>query len=301
MTKLEHRKGVILAISAYIMWGFAPIYFKAVEAVPAHEILLHRIIWSFAFILLISCFFGNWQRISAVLVRPKQIALLCLTSLLIGGNWLLFIWAVNNDHLLDASLGYFINPLVNVFFGMVFLGEKLSKLEWLAVLSAAMGVVIQLISFGSIPLVSIALGGSFSLYALLRKKVDLDAKTGLLLETSILLPLALAYLIFASEAVTANMFSNELRLNLLLIAAGVVTSLPLLSFAAATIRIPLSTLGFLQYIGPSIMFLLAVSFYQESFDLEKATTFGFIWLALIIVSLDMIRKNRKRIKSVTMK
>lgn len=287
----EYRKGIMLAIGAYTMWGFAPLYFKLLEQVSATDILLHRVIWSFVFTILLMAFVGGFSKLKQLMKVPKQLLVLLVTSLLIAGNWLLFIWAVNNDHMLDASLGYYINPLLNVLLGMVFLGERLRKLQWLAVSLAGIGVAVQLVSFGSIPVVSLALAGSFGIYGLLRKKANVDAKTGLLVETAILMPVALSYLLYTLPTAEHSMLVNSWQLNLLLIAAGLVTTAPLLCFAGAAVRIPLSMLGFFQYIGPSIMFVLAVSLYQEPFDMEKAITFGFIWTALAIFTVDMLRRR----------
>jgi chloramphenicol-sensitive protein RarD len=294
MDDTEYRKGVALALCAYCLWGFAPLYFKLLHQVSATEILLHRVIWSFVFMVILMQFIGGFGKLRQLLKRPKQLAVLTVTSILIAGNWLLFIWAVNNDHMLDASLGYFINPLLNVLLGMLFLGERLRKLQWFAVSLACAGVIIQLISFGSIPLVSLALAASFGFYGLLRKKVNVDAKTGLLVETALLLPIAIVYLFATLDFATANMLTNDINMNLLLIAAGIVTSVPLLCFAGAATRIPLSMLGFFQYLGPSIMFILAVSVFKEPFDLEKGITFAFIWSALVIFTLDMALRARHR-------
>lgn len=239
MPDLEYRKGILLAVSAYCMWGFAPLYFKLLNHVSATEILLHRVIWSFVFMLIIMQFIGGFSRLRLLFKQPKQLMVLTITSILIAGNWLLFIWAVNNDHMLDASLGYFINPLLNVLLGMLFLGERLRKLQWFAVSLASAGVLIQLISFGSIPIVSLALAGTFGFYALLRKKVNVDAKAGLLVETAVLLPVALIYLVATLDTATASMLTNDWQLNLMLMAAGIVTTIPLLCFAGAAVRIPL--------------------------------------------------------------
>lgn len=294
MADTEYRKGVVLALCAYCLWGFAPLYFKQLHNVSATEILTHRVIWSFVFMIILMQFIGGFSKLRALFRRPKQLGVLAITSILIAGNWLLFIWAVNNDHMLDASLGYFINPLFNVLLGMIFLGERLRKLQWFAVSLACTGVLIQLISFGSIPLVSLALASSFGFYGLLRKKVNVDAKTGLLVETALLLPVAVIYLFSTLDSATANILTNDINMNLLLIAAGVITSVPLLCFAGAATRIPLSILGFFQYIGPSIMFVLAVSLFNEPFDLEKGITFAFIWSALVIFTLDMALKRRRK-------
>ncbi len=292
MADIEYRKGVALAICAYCLWGFAPLYFKLLNQVSATEILLHRVIWSFVFMLILMQFIGGFAKLRALFRQPKQLGVLALTSVLIAGNWLLFIWAINNDHMLDASLGYFINPLINVLLGMVFLQECLRKLQWAAVSLACAGVLIQLISFGSIPVVSLGLAASFGVYGLLRKKVNVDAKTGLLVETAILVPVALLYLAMNLDG--TSILENSWQMNLLLMAAGIVTSIPLLCFAGAATRIPLSMLGFFQYIGPSIMFIMAVSLFNEPFDLEKGITFAFIWSALVIFTLDLALKSRRK-------
>ncbi|GGI93619.1 transporter [Shewanella hanedai] len=292
MLSSEQNKGIASAICAYTLWGFAPLYFKLLGDVPAPEILIHRVIWSFVFVTFLMMMFGGFSRLRQVLKRPKQLIILTITSILIAGNWLLFIWSVNNDHMLDASLGYFINPLINVILGMVFLSERLRKLQWLAVALAATGVLVQVISFGSIPLVSLGLACSFGLYGLLRKKVNVDAKTGLLVETAILFPVALIFLFANFGDSLTHLMNNDLSLNLLLMAAGIVTTIPLLCFAAAAVRIPLSMLGFFQYIGPSIMFIMAITLFNEPFDLEKGITFAFIWSALVIFTIDMFYKRK---------
>lgn len=294
MPDLEYRKGVLLAVCAYTIWGVAPLYFKLLHHVPATEILMHRVIWSFIFMIIMMQFIGGFGRLRLILKQPKQLLVLFVTSVLIAANWLIFIWAVNNDHMLDASLGYFINPLFNVLLGMVFLGERLRKLQWVAVSLASIGVLVQLISFGSIPLLSLALAASFGFYGLLRKKVNIDAKSGLLVETAILLPIALGYLFITLDSSTTSMLTNTLDLNLLLVAAGIITTIPLLCFAGAAVRIPFSILGFFQYIGPSIMFILAVKLFNEPFDIEKGITFGFIWGALIIFIGDMLLQRQRR-------
>ncbi len=288
------RQGVLLAIAAYTMWGIAPIYFKALAEVSPLEILSHRVIWSFFLLALLVHFSKSWRNVRDTLKSKKKMAYLLSTSVLVGTNWLVFIWAVNADHMLDASLGYYINPLINVVLGMCFLGERLRKLQWFAVALAAIGVAIQVIAFGSVPVVALALAFSFGFYGLLRKKVALDAQTGLFIETLVMLPLAAIFVLFIANSPTADLLSNPINLNLLLIAAGVVTTLPLLCFTGAATRLKLSTLGFFQYIGPSLMFLLAVTLYNEAFSADKAITFAFIWGALVIFSFDGLKNNAKR-------
>ncbi|ESP92911.1 MULTISPECIES: EamA family transporter RarD [Pseudoalteromonas] len=289
------RQGYIYAILAFIMWGLAPIYFKSIEQVEALEILVHRVVWSVVFVVAVIALRNNWRKVYAILVNPKLLLMLVVTALLLGFNWGLFIWAVNNGYMLDASLGYYINPLLNVLLGMLFLSETLRTGQKIAVLLASTGVVIQLISFGSFPYIALSLACSFAIYGLLRKKMAVESLPGLLIESVILLPLAGAYWLMMAPSSTSNMLLNDIDLNMLLIAAGVVTTLPLLSFTAAAKRLPYSTLGFFQYIGPSLMFMLAVTFYGESFDIERAVTFVFIWGALILFSIDSWKASQSKL------
>ncbi|WP_404342617.1 EamA family transporter RarD [Pseudoalteromonas mariniglutinosa] len=292
-TNSEQRKGVILACLAFFMWGLAPIYFKLLQEISAFEILMHRVIWSVLFLVLIITARQHWHRLSAVIKQPKLIVMLIVTATLLGFNWGLFIWAVNNNHMLDASLGYYINPLLNVLLGMLFLGERLRKWQGVAVALALAGVVLQLISFGSFPVVAFSLAGSFAIYGLLRKKLPIESLPGLLLEALILLPVALIFWWFMTPSASSDLTLNDWYSNILLISAGVVTTLPLLCFTGAAKRLPYSTLGFFQYIGPSLMFILAVSFYDEVFDAERIITFVCIWSALALFSWDSLRQSKK--------
>ncbi|WP_135445549.1 EamA family transporter RarD [Vibrio tasmaniensis] len=287
------RQGILLAVAAYTMWGIAPIYFKSLSEVSPFEILSHRVVWSFFLLAFLLHMSRGWRKVRDTLTSKPKMLYLVATSILVGANWLIFIWAVNSNHMLDASLGYYINPLINVLLGMFFLGERLRKLQWFAVSLAAIGVIIQLIAFGSVPIVAIALAFSFGFYGLLRKKVSLEAQTGLFIETLVMLPIAATYLLFIADSATSDFSMNPMQLNLLLVAAGVITTVPLLCFTGAATRLKLSTLGFFQYIGPSLMFLLAVLIYGEAFTSDKAITFAFIWGALVIFSFDGLRNNKK--------
>ncbi|WP_440888096.1 EamA family transporter RarD [Vibrio sp. WZ-1] len=291
------RQGVLLAVGAYTMWGIAPIYFKSIAEVSPLEILSHRVFWSFFLLAALLHFGRQWRSVRDIIKNKTKMMYLVSTAILVGANWLIFIWAVTSNHMLDASLGYYINPLINVLLGMVFLGERLRKLQWFAVALAACGVLVQLIVFGSVPVVAIALAMSFGFYGLLRKKVSVEAQTGLFIETLLMLPAASIFLFFIASTPTSNMFENPWQLNTLLIAAGVITTLPLLCFTGAATRLKLSTLGFFQYIGPSLMFLLAVLIYGEPFTSDKAITFAFIWGALVMFSVDGLRNNRKSRKA----
>ena len=250
------RQGVLLAVGAYTMWGIAPIYFKSIAEVSPLEILSHRVFWSFFLLAALLHFGRQWRSVRDIIKNKTKMMYLVSTAILVGANWLLFIWAVTSNHMLDASLGYYINPLINVLLGMVFLGERLRKLQWFAVALAACGVLVQLIVFGSVPVVAIALAMSFGFYGLLRKKVSVEAQTGLFIETLVMLPAASIFLFFIASTPTSNMFENPWQLNTLLVAAGVITTLPLLCFTGAATRLKLSTLGFFQYIGPSLMLSL---------------------------------------------
>lgn len=293
MDAKQTRLGVIFALAAYFIWGVAPAYFKVIWFVPADEILTHRIIWSFFFMIALISVSRQWSQVKQLLRTPKKILLLAVSAVLVGGNWLLFIWSVNNHHLLEASLGYFINPLVNILLGMVFLGERFRRMQWLAVILAASGVLVQLWAFGSLPIISLGLAFSFAFYGLVRKKIAVDAQTGMLVETLWLLPVAAIWLFGIADSATSHMTQNSWSLNLLLMAAGVVTTVPLLCFTGAATRLRLSTLGFFQYIGPTLMFLLAVTFYDEHPGADKMVTFGFIWVALAIFVMDALYTQRR--------
>ncbi|MGB2426449.1 MAG: EamA family transporter RarD [Alteromonas sp.] len=287
------RAGVLFAIVAYSMWGFAPMYFKLLAYMPATEILVHRIVWSGVVLLLLVALRNQWPKIKAAIKSRKIMLILLAAGLLLGANWLLFIWAVNNDQLLEASLGYYINPLFNILFGRLFLAERLRPMQKGAVVFAISGVAIAVAGLGYLPWIALVLAISFSLYGLLRKKVAVDSMPGLFIETAMMLPAALVYwLLFAGES--SNMLSNSAYTNVLLILAGVVTTAPLLCFTAAARRIQYSTLGFFQYIGPSIMFILAVFFYQEPLDKARLITFGFVWTGLAIFCWDSFRHFRQQ-------
>jgi chloramphenicol-sensitive protein RarD len=300
VTNNKDRNGVINAISAYVLWGLAPIYFKLISTVSSDEIMVHRIIWSSLLLFLIVVVSKRYRVLVNTIKQPKLLAKLALTASFLLVNWFLFIWAINNDHLLDASLGYFINPLFSVALGVIFLGERLRKMQKFAVVLALCGVLIQLVALGSLPVVSLALAGTFGIYGLLRKKLHIDSFVGLLIESSMMLPLAILYWLLFIDSSTANMLENNFDLNMLLIAAGVVTTAPLLCFTAAAKRLTLSTLGFFQYIGPSIMFVLATFYYQETLEPAKLFTFAAIWLALVIYSVDSLKSRKEKRKLVSM-
>jgi chloramphenicol-sensitive protein RarD len=281
---MNKKKGVIYAVAAYVMWGLAPMYFKLIDFIAAPEILVHRIIWSFALLIIITGVIKKWTAVQQVIKQPRTLLILLGSSVLLCCNWGLFIWAVNNDRILDASLGYYINPLLNVLLGVLFLGERLKRLQVAAFTLAAIGVLIQVIGFGSVPWVSLILATSFAFYGLIRKTIAVDSLTGLLIESTVMLPLAFIYWINFADSSAVNMMDNSWTLNLILIIAGVVTTAPLLCFIAGAKRIQYTTMGFLQYIGPSIMFVQAITLYDESVGADRWLTFAMIWLSLIAYS-----------------
>ena len=293
MTNANPRRGYVLGLSAYLLWGLFPLYFKHLEAVPALEIVVHRVLWSAlgaGLLLLVWRHPGWWRELRA---QPGRLAALVLSGLLIASNWLLYVWAVNNQHMLEASLGYYINPLVNVLLGLLLLGERLRPLQWLAVALAAAGVAQQVWQLGSLPWVSLLLALTFGFYGLLRKRVAVAALPGLALETWLLLPLALAWLALHGDAASrqAAFWSSAPALWLAL--SGPVTLLPLLCFNAAARHLPYATLGFLQYVAPTLVLLLAVFHYGEPLAPARLLAFACIWAGLLVYSLDAWRALRR--------
>jgi chloramphenicol-sensitive protein RarD len=291
LEKNSSRNGAFSAISAYVLWGFAPLYFKLLTDIAAGEILMHRVIWSSVILLVMIIAMRKWSQLVAVLKQPKLIFHLSLSASFLAVNWFLFIWAVNNDHLLDASLGYYINPLFNVVLGMLFFQERLRRNQLIAVALAFIGVLIQLAALGTLPLISIVLAATFGIYGLIRKKLAVNSFVGLFIESLLMLPLAVIYWCYFVNSSTSNMMLNSSNLNVILIMAGIVTTAPLLFFTAAAKRLTLSTLGFFQYLGPSIMFILATFYYQETLQTAELMTFICIWAALVIYSLDSLKKR----------
>ena len=297
----ENKLGIIYATVAYILWGFLPIYWKLVQHVPADEILAHRILWSFVFMIIIVLASGKlwpfFRECKLILHDKKKLIGISAASVIISINWLTFIWAVNSEHVVQASLGYYINPLVSILLGMIVLKESLSKRQLLSFILAAIGVINLTISFGVFPWVSLVLAFSFGLYGLLKKMVDIGAMFGLTIETMIVTPLALIYLIVIPDSTLAPdmMFSGS---GALLFGAGIATAIPLLLFAAGAKRIPLSMVGFLQYIAPTLMLILGVFLYDEPFTQAHLVSFLFIWVALIIYMGSARHKKPVRQKQV---
>ena len=284
--------GVGYAASAFLIWGISPIYWKALRAVPALEIILHRMVWSFFFLVPLIIIMRRWQEFIDTLKNHRTLLILLFTALIIGGNWLLYIWAVNNDNLLQASLGYYINPLVNVVLGMVFLKERLRAPQILAVVLATAGVLYLTIYYGEFPWIALTLAVSFGLYGLIRKVAPVGSLVGLAVETLLLSIPALVYLFYLDSQGQGSIFRVSLKLDLLLMGCALVTAIPLLFFTLGARRLYLSTIGLLQYIAPSCMFILAVFLFHEPFSSAQVVTFIFSWTALAIYSTDSVRYYR---------
>lgn len=293
-TAQQTRTGILYGLAAYTWWGLVVVYFKAVSHVTALEVLAHRIIWSVVLLGVLMTLKGRWAEVSCVMRHPRTLITLLGTTVLVAGNWFGFIWAISNERVVEASLGYFINPLVLVFLGFVFLGERLRGLQWFSVALAFIGVGYLTLSFGAPPWIALFLAFSFGFYGLLRKRAPVDSMLGLTLETAFLLPMALGYLAFLA-AKDSLIFANQSRwTDLLLILAGAITALPLLWFTHAARRLRLATTGFLQYIAPSLQLLLGVAVYGEAFQGTHAIAFSFTWLALALYSFDSIRAQRSK-------
>ncbi len=292
-TRHETVAGVLYAGSAFLIWGLSPVYWKAMQSVPALEIVTHRVVWSFLFLVVLTLVQRRWGEFKDVLKTPRPLLILALTTLLVSCNWLLYIWAVNAGFMLQASLGYYINPLVNVLLGMVFLKERLRRPQALAVLLACAAVVYRTVSYGELPWIALTLGFTFGLYGLIRKVAPVSSLVGLTVETLLLTAPGIAYLVYLESQGTGALFQFGGALDALLIGTGVVTAVPLLFFNLGARRINLSTVGLMQYIAPSGMFLLAVLIYEEPFTAAQVWTFLLIWTALAIYSIDSVCTYRR--------
>ena len=283
----ESRAGLSAGFGAYFIWGLFPIYIKLLTGVPAADVLAHRILWSTVLLVALVTASRRWREVGRALATPSTRLMLIGSACFIGVNWLIYTWAVLNAHVLDTSLGYFINPLISVLFGVVLLGERLSRAQWAAVALAAGGVAIVTVARGALPLISLALAFSFATYGLLRKRAPVDALSGLFTETLLLMPVVALWLAFQG-----TVFGDATRTDLLLMAGGVATTVPLLMFGWAARRLRLSTIGLLQYVAPSMVFLLAVFVYREPLSLPQLAAFALIWAGLALYVADGWRRSR---------
>lgn len=288
-----YKSGLIYALLSYSAWGVFPLYWKLLMDAPPQQILAHRVVWSLLFLFLILA----WRRDTVFityLTSPKILGILVLTGALIGGNWFTYIYAVNNNHIVDSSLGYYINPIVNILLGVVFLKERLSRVQIIAVSFAFAGVAYLTIHYGKLPFISLILAFSFGLYGLLRKKANLQSMPGLMVETLLLAPIAIWYLWYAESKGIGALGNYSMLMDVLLVMGGPVTALPLFWFGIAATRIPLSTLGFIQYLSPTVQLLIGIFVFSEPFDSAYMISFALVWIGLGIYTYSVIASMRKR-------
>jgi chloramphenicol-sensitive protein RarD len=289
-----YKSGLLYALLSYCIWGIFPLYWKLLSQVPPKQILAHRIVWSLLFLFVILA----WRRdriFIQYLTSPRILGTLMLTGALIGGNWFTYIYAVNNNHIVDASLGYYINPMVNVLLGVVFLKERLSRIQIIAVAFAFAGVVFLTMHYGKLPVISLFLAFSFGLYGLIRKKANLQSMPGLMVETLLLAPAALWYLWHVNSLGSGVFGHYSAFADLLLMLGGPVTALPLFWFGIAATRIPLSTLGFIQYLSPTIQLLIGIFVFSEPFDTAYLISFALVWTGLGIYSWSVISGIKRKL------
>jgi chloramphenicol-sensitive protein RarD len=289
---VTRHAGSLYAVAAFGFWGLSPIYFKLLPQVPPAEILAHRIVWSVLFGLVFVTLMRAWPAVRAALASGRTLRALALTAALISTNWLIYIYAIGTDQVMSTSLGYYINPLVNVLLGMLFLGERLGRGRTLAVVLAMLGTASLAFELGGLPWISLTLAFSFGFYGLIRKRLGLPSMAALFVETLLVLPFALAALAWFAVRGESS-FGGDVRTTLLLVLAGPVTLLPLLWFAEAARRLPLITVGFFQYLAPTLTFLLAVLVYGEAFTAAWAVTFVLIWSGLVVFTIDGLKTHRE--------
>jgi chloramphenicol-sensitive protein RarD len=282
----ESLGGVTYASLAFLIWGLGPIYWKVLKTVPAFETIMHRVIWSFLFLVIILVCQKHWKDFTAAIKNRQTFMILLPTALLIGLNWFIYIWAVNNEHILQASLGYFINPLINVLLGIIFLRERLRFLQMVSLVLAGMGVLFLTLHYGEFPWIALSLAFAFGFYGLIRKVAPISSLVGLSVEMLFLSVPALGYILLLFTQETGAFFRMGIKIDFFLIGTALVTALPLLLFTRGARRLNLSTLGFLQYIAPSCMFLVGVFLYHEPLSSAQLLTFLMIWTALGIFSTD---------------
>jgi chloramphenicol-sensitive protein RarD len=287
------RSGLIACVCAFLMWGIFPLYLRALASVPPGQILAHRIVWSTLLVFAWLALRRELRKVGAALLNRPVCSRLAASATLISVNWLIYVWGVNNGHVIDASLGYFINPLVSVLLGVMVLHERLNRAQWTAVALAALGVAYLTIVVGRPPWIAAGLAASFGMYGLIRKITPVEAVPGLAVETLLLTPIAAAYLFWCSRSGTAAFGQQALSIDLLLIGSGLATAVPLALFSYGARLIPLSTVGLIQYIGPSLQLVLGITVFGEPFPAVRAWGFALIWLALAIYMGDSFLRSRR--------
>ncbi|WP_136067761.1 EamA family transporter RarD [Modicisalibacter radicis] len=280
----EASQGVLFGLCAYLMWGCFPLFFALFEGIPAWEILIHRVLWSCVFLVGLVSLLRRWSPIRAALAEPRRLGRVLACAVLIGLNWGIYIYAVESRQVFQASLGYFLTPLVNVALGMFFLKERMSPLQGVAVALAALAIAIQLVLLGTLPWITLLLATTFGTYGLLRKQVPLDGLSGLFVETLLLFPLGLLAIAWLSHSGHSHFMQGDNQASLLLTASGVITALPLMAFAGAARRLRLATLGFLMYLNPTIQFCIALLVFHEPLSAIQLATFVLIWIGLATYS-----------------
>jgi chloramphenicol-sensitive protein RarD len=286
------KKGILNGIAAYALWGFFPIYWKLLHEVPALEVIGHRIGWSFILLIAFILLTKQWREFRSAALTYKTVVIYSVAAILLTVNWLVYVWGVNAGFIVETSLGYFINPLLSVLLGVIFLRERLRPGQWIPVALAAAGVLYLTLAYGRPPWIALTLAFTFGFYGFVKKLAPLGSLYGLTLETGIVFPIALIYLAFIEFTSAGAFLHNGALIDLLLIGAGLVTTIPLLMFASAARQIPLSVVGILQYIAPTLQFLIGVLIYREPFDQSRLIGFGLVWLALIIFWLESYLANR---------
>lgn len=291
----NYKQGIFFGLAAYVLWGILPVYWKALELVSPFEILSSRFMWSCVFVFLLIIFQKKWslfaKEVKQVFSNVKTGAAMVAAGITISFNWGTFIWAVNNGHIVETSMGYYINPLVSILFAVVFLRERLDKMQLAAITCAFIGVASMVYSFGKIPWVSLTLAFTFALYGLLKKILPVSALTSIMLETLLITPLALAYEYSLWQQGVSFYASGNLQVIMMLTGAGVVTAIPLLLFTAGARLLPLKIIGFLQYISPTLTLLIGVFVYNEAFTASHLLAFGWIWAALLLFIVSQLRSN----------
>lgn len=288
------NKGLLYGIIAYALWGFFPIYWRLLQGVPAVELLRHRIAWSFLLLVVVILVMRQWNDFRSSL-NARTFRIYFIAAILIGVNWLIYVWAVNEGFIIETSLGYFINPLLSVLMGVFFLRERLRSAQWIPIVFAAIGVVYLTFAYGRLPWIALLLAFTFGFYGLTKKLAPLGSVFGLTLETGILFLPAVLYLGWAEASGSASFLHTDSISNLLMIGAGVVTTIPLLLFASAAKQIPLSMIGILQYLAPTIQFLIGVFVYDEPFDQSRLIGFSIVWLALVIFWVENYLAGRESV------
>jgi chloramphenicol-sensitive protein RarD len=284
-------RGVVYALAAYVIWGLFPIYWKLLQDVPAPQLVGHRVVWSCVILCAVILLARDWGNFAALARAPRVVGVYVIAALLIASNWLVFIWAINAGYVIECSLGYFIVPLVNVLLGVMFLHERLRAWQWFSLGLAAAGLLYLTFVYGAVPWIGLAVGFSFGIYGLVKKTAPLGSLHGLTLETGILLLPALAYLLYCDARGGGAFLHGGVSRDLLLAGCGVVTTIPLLMFASAAKRVPLSHMGFMQYISPILQFLLGILVYKEPFGSTQLVGYGIVWAALMIFAIESIQRR----------